>query len=1129
MPVSSEARKAGPYTGNGVTVDFPFGFVVFDADEVLVVRTVAGVETTLVLTSDYTVTLNSDQSANPGGMVTMLVAPLNFHRITITSNLANLQPTQLTNLGGFYPEVINDSLDRATIQIQQIDERLDRALTIPLSSDNVSTALPAPVAGKILGWNPAGTGLQNYDAFSAATYVGAFAFILQSSVGVVRLLADGNFSPSSVTFSAFQDDGAGTRSAYAGLFRISTSVDGTSYTERYASIENESSKSYLVPSGANFVKCQLFRANDYADELQQFVVSVIRDGTDGSSGSGTDPVVVNLSKAAATVFAYADGTVPSFDGIDGQVTVFEGTANETASASFAIAGSGLTGEINTAVDTPVSGKPKGYYRVTAMADDIGALTITTTYGGVDYVRSFSVSKIRTGYEIVATLPSTNLFEGRLVFLTTDDKLYRYTGAAWTAAVAATDLTGQVVAAQISDAAITTAKFAASIEPISLVSSLPGSKTTNSVFNTTDGFLYRWNGTAYVKAVPAADVTGTLTNAQIADLAATKITGALTNAQIADLAATKITGALTNAQIADLAATKITGTLTNAQIADLAATKITGTLTNAQIADVAAAKITGAITETQIGTNAVTTAKISAGAVVTAKLAAGAVTASTIAAGAVETAKLAAGAVTANEISAGAVTTAKLAAGAVTANEIATNAITAVKINAGAVETAKIAAGAVTANEIGANAVTAVKINAGAVTTAKLAAGAVTANEIATNAITAVKISAGAVETAKLAAGAVTATTIAAGAVTTAKLAAGAVTASEIAANTITAGQIASGAIATDELAAGAVTAVKIAAGTITADKIAANTITAGQIAAATITATQLATNAITADKISAGAVTAAKISVTSLAAMSASTGNLSVSGTLTLGGSGKLITSGTTYNTNGIFLGEDGAGVYKFSIGGTSGRLTFDGTNLSLPGGRLVDGSVGATKLSVSQLSAISADIGSITAGKLSLTSGSYVVRHGAGFGASSDLVLWYGLSSVAEASATKTNGVFALATDGKVYYGAAELTGGVEPISITRTNGFVKTRIGNGTNTTNSVSFSAIGGSGSYTFTHELAIGSTSGPTPSLSSSSGSPITVSATGVVGDEVYGTVITTATDGAGRKAQITSPLALFWEL
>jgi hypothetical protein len=172
------------------------------------------------------------------------------------------------------------------------------------------------------------------------------------------------------------------------------------------------------------------------------VVSIIRDGTDGSSGSGTDAVVVNLSKAAAAVFAYADGTVPSFSDVDGQVTVFKGAANETATATFAVAGSGVTGTINTAADTPVAGKPKGCFRVTAMDADIGSLVITTSFEGVDYVRSFSVSKVRTGYEIVASLPVTSLFEGRLVFLTTDDKLYRYTGTSWTTAVPAVDITGR---------------------------------------------------------------------------------------------------------------------------------------------------------------------------------------------------------------------------------------------------------------------------------------------------------------------------------------------------------------------------------------------------------------------------------------------------------------------------------------------------------------------------------------------------------------------------------------------------------------------------------------------------------------------------------------------------------------
>jgi hypothetical protein len=891
MAVSSDIRKAGPYTGNGSTVNFPFAFKLFSANQLVVIRTVTGTETTLTLTTNYTVALNADQDANPGGVMTMLVAPPAGHIITLTSDLANLQPTVLTNLGGFYPEVINDSLDRATIQIQQVDERLDRTLILPISTSGVSTQLPAPVPGKILGWNASGSALINYNSFGAATYVGAFAFILQSSVNVIRLLADGNLSPSAVTFSAFEDDGAGSRIAYAGRFEIETSVDGAAYTSVYVSSVNESTKTYTVPSGANFVRCKLFRADDFAEQLQQFVVSVIRDGTDGLSGSGTDPITVNLSKSSAAVFAYADGTVPSFADIDGQVTVFDGTSNQTAAASFAVAGSGLTGEINTADGTPVAGKPKGYFRVTAMSADIGALVITTTYNTVDYVRSFSVSKIKTGYEIVATLPSTNLFEGRLVFLTTDDKLYRYTGTAWTTAVAAADISGEIVAAQIADAALTTAKFAASIEPVTLVSSVPGTKSTSSIFNTTDGFLYRWNGTSYVKTVPTTDLSGTVAGTQIAD---------------------------------------------------------------------------------------------------------------------------------------------------------------------------------------------------GAVTAVKIAAGTITATQIAS----------------------------------------GTITATQIASDTITAGQIAAGAISTSELAAGAVTAVKIAAGTITANEIAANTITAGNIVAATITATQLATNAVTADKISAGAVTAAKINVTNLAAMTANTGNLSVNGTLTLSSSGKLITTGATYDTNGIFLGDD-SGTYKFSIGGTSGRLTFDGTNLTLPGGRIVDGSVSASKISVTNLSAISADIGSITAGKLSLTAGSYVVRHGAGFGASSDLVLWYGLSSVAEASATKTNGVFALATDGKIYVGAAALA---TPLSIKRTSGdFVNVKIGTGTNNTGSVVFSAAGGAGSYTYSHALLPQTPSTPVLSLTSSTGDTTAVTASsGSTGVEVQASVVTTVTDADGNTAQYVSPVYLAWE-
>ena len=54
MTISSTTRKAGPFTGNGVTVAFPFAFKVFTVADVLVVQavTATGIETTKTLTTD---------------------------------------------------------------------------------------------------------------------------------------------------------------------------------------------------------------------------------------------------------------------------------------------------------------------------------------------------------------------------------------------------------------------------------------------------------------------------------------------------------------------------------------------------------------------------------------------------------------------------------------------------------------------------------------------------------------------------------------------------------------------------------------------------------------------------------------------------------------------------------------------------------------------------------------------------------------------------------------------------------------------------------------------------------------------------------------------------------------------
>lgn len=126
MTINNSSRTAGPFPGNGVTVDFPFSYKVFSRTDLLVAQTVTatGIETIKIIDGDYTVTLNTDQDSNPGGTIHMLVAPPIGTTLSATSAIEYTQNLDLTNGGGFYPTVINNALDRIVIQIQQLGARI---------------------------------------------------------------------------------------------------------------------------------------------------------------------------------------------------------------------------------------------------------------------------------------------------------------------------------------------------------------------------------------------------------------------------------------------------------------------------------------------------------------------------------------------------------------------------------------------------------------------------------------------------------------------------------------------------------------------------------------------------------------------------------------------------------------------------------------------------------------------------------------------------------------------------------------------------------------------------------------------------------------------------------------------
>ena len=130
------------------------------------------------------------------------------------------------------------------------------------------------------------------------------------------------------------------------------------------------------------------------------------------------------------------------------------------------------------------------------------------------------------------------------YLTTDDKLYRYTGSTWTASVAAGDMTGQLISSQIADAAITAqklasqaidaTKFAAGIEPVTVVTgTLPTVKSTNNIVF--QGKTYTWNPSTNAYETPSFSLADNSVTAQkLADAAviASKLAqGAVTHDKI----------------------------------------------------------------------------------------------------------------------------------------------------------------------------------------------------------------------------------------------------------------------------------------------------------------------------------------------------------------------------------------------------------------------------------------------------------------------------------------------------------------------------------------------------------------------------------------------------------------------
>ena len=193
MTITNSTRLV-TYTGNGVTTEFDFTFLIPTGALVVTLYEIAtGVEGAPLSDALYSATGLDDAT---GGTVTypLVGSPLAAtHKINIKRDVAATQDLNLTNQSPYFPEELEEQLDRIVMMIQQNEETLDRAVTVVPGSgidpanliDDLTTASAAAVAAAAAAALDAAAAAAS--AIAAAASAGTFTTVpVQVVVGAAK-------------------------------------------------------------------------------------------------------------------------------------------------------------------------------------------------------------------------------------------------------------------------------------------------------------------------------------------------------------------------------------------------------------------------------------------------------------------------------------------------------------------------------------------------------------------------------------------------------------------------------------------------------------------------------------------------------------------------------------------------------------------------------------------------------------------------------------------------------------------------------------------------------------------------------------------------------------------------------
>ncbi len=152
MSINQNSSTVVHFIADGVVKEFNFPFRIFAKEDIDVYVN------EVLINQGYDVETEDEV----GGKVIFTQAPSLDSKITIIRNLEIKRTSDFQEGGAFRAKVINHELDYQVASIQQLDEKIERAMIYPpYGQEKPNLVLPLPSSGKALVWNQEANGLEN--------------------------------------------------------------------------------------------------------------------------------------------------------------------------------------------------------------------------------------------------------------------------------------------------------------------------------------------------------------------------------------------------------------------------------------------------------------------------------------------------------------------------------------------------------------------------------------------------------------------------------------------------------------------------------------------------------------------------------------------------------------------------------------------------------------------------------------------------------------------------------------------------------------------------------------------------------------------------------------------------------